>query len=176
MLTSKRIADVMTVSRLVLAILMIWLGVTAGASVIGLIAWLLIVSWTTDCLDGILARRNKPVVNNWIGEHDLEFDISVAFGVLVYLAAAGFINLWLAILYCLIWMGVFWLFGLRSALGKLFQAPVYGWFILVVLWNAPGPGYWLLAWILVVVLLTWPRFPNEVIPSFFAGFRETNSR
>lgn len=176
MFTPKRIADALTVSRALLAIFLIWLGFTQGAGALGLAVWIVIASWTSDILDGALARSSQGAVKNWVGEHDLEFDMSVAFGVWVFLAVSGYVNLWIAILYCLIWIGIFWLFGLRSALGKLFQAPVYGWFILVALRDASGPAYWLVGWVLLAILLTWPRFPNEVIPGFLSGFKQPSSR
>jgi len=176
MLDTKRIADLLTLGRGVLAVTFVWLGYTQGNQAIELVAWLLIVSWTSDVFDGALARLSRVHYNTWVGDHDLEFDVAVAFGIMIYLVVTGFINPWIGILYTLLWTAIIWRFGLQSALGKLSQAPVYGWFILVTMREAPNAGIWMIVWILIAILVTWPRFPREVIPSFLSGFKEITSR
>jgi len=61
-------------------------------------------------------------------------------------------------------------------MGMLFQAPIYGWFIYIALTYAPEAGWWLVAWILAAVVITWPRFPREVVPGFLKGMRDSLSQ
>jgi hypothetical protein len=48
----------------------------------------------------------------------------------------------------------------------LFQAPIYGWFICFALFQATNNGLLMIVWIAVIVLVTWPRFPQQVVPGF----------
>jgi cardiolipin synthase (CMP-forming) len=56
----------------------------------------LIAAWTSDVADGQVARRSRVQYASWIGDHDLEVNMLVACGLLVYLLAAGFVSPWLA--------------------------------------------------------------------------------
>lgn len=105
-----------------------------------MVGWLTIAAWTSDVLDGALARSSPVPRRSWIGEQDLIFDMVVAAALLVYMAVAGFMNSWLAAVYVGISVLVFWPVGLSPALGKLFQAPVYAWFIIVSLRETPLAG------------------------------------
>jgi hypothetical protein len=53
----------------------------------------------------------------------------------------------------------------------LLQAPIYGWFIWVAVRDAPQAGLWLLVWIIAAVIITWPRFPRDIVPDFVGGIR-----
>ena len=98
--------------------------------------------------------------------------MAVAVGVFCFLAAAGLLPAWLIVAYPLIWALIFWGFGIFSSLGKLFQAPIYGYLIVLALIHNPITGGAMIAWILGAVIVTWPRFPQEVIPSFLDGMGE----
>jgi hypothetical protein len=67
-------------------------------------------------------------------------------------------------------------FGVPRSLGMLVQAPIYGFFIWVAMIEAPDPGYWLLVFPVVITAITWPRFPQEVIPGFLDGMRKVFQR
>ena len=53
----------------------------------------------------------------------------------------------------------------------LFQAPIYAWFVWVAIREVPIVGMWLPVWIVVAVIVTWPKFPEIVVPGFLAGVR-----
>lgn len=142
-----------------------------GAEGLPLAVTLLIFSWTSDSLDGPLARRSRRHSSTWIGCHDLEFDIAVSGGLLIYMALAGFVGMPVVAVYVLVWALIFWRWGSARSLGMLVQAPIYGWFISVAIRNAWAAGQWLVVWILGAVLITWPRFPKEIIPEFLKGMR-----
>ena len=66
----------------------------------------------------------------------------------------------------------FFLGGVERSLGMLSQAPIYGWFIWVAMREAPQSGRWLLIYLVAIVVVTWPRFPKEIIPGFLSGIHQ----
>jgi cardiolipin synthase (CMP-forming) len=172
MIDAKQFADLLTFSRLLIGLAIAGLGFVQGAGALPLVCWLLMASWTSDVLDGGIARHSSRHEHTWVGDHDLEFDMAVAVGVFCFFAATGLIPGWLVVVYSLVWAFVFWGFGIFSSLGKLFQAPIYGYLIVLALINNPLTGGAMLAWITGAVIVTWPRFPQEVIPSFLNGMGE----
>jgi phosphatidylglycerophosphate synthase len=166
----KILADSLTAARLPIAVLLVVVGLTLGKGGWHFAALLVLVSWTSDIVDGALARLSRTKISTWIGSHDLYFDMAVAVGVLTYLTAAGSINTSISILYILSWIIVFTRFGILSALGKLFQAPIYTWFIIAAFQSDSSLGALFLIYLLVIIVLTWPRFPKETIPDFLTGF------
>ena len=166
MISAKQVADLLTLSRLILALTLAWLGYTEGAAVLPLACWIMIASWTTDVMDGWLAKTSRRKYTTWIGEHDLFFDISVSVGLFAYLLFSRLVPLWLGVAYILLWVLIFWQFGFQFVLGMLFQAPIYGWFIGVALFQTTNNGLLMLVWIALIVLVTWPRFPQQVVPGF----------
>jgi phosphatidylglycerophosphate synthase len=171
MIVAKQVADFLTFARLLLAFFLVWLGVVSGAGGLEAAALALICSWTTDALDGPIARRSRVQYNTWLGDHDLEVDMAVACGLLFYLVLSGLVSTLLAAAYALVAGLAFWHWGLLRSPGMLFQAPIYGGFIYLALARAPLYGTLLIAWIVLAVAITWPRFPDEVVPGFLHGMR-----
>jgi cardiolipin synthase len=171
MLIARRVADSLTMLRGGMAFVLAGIGLLAGREALPLAAWLLLLAWTGDLLDGPIARRGQPFESSWWGIHDLEIDMTVAAGVLAYLVASGWVDGRLAAVYLVAWALIFWRWGLARSLGMLSQAPVYLGFLIVSVRWAPATGWWLVGWILAVVVITWPRFPKEVIPGFLEGMR-----
>lgn len=171
MSVAKQFADLITVMRIAIALILPWLGLAQGAAGLPVAVWLMIADWTGDFLDGAMARRSRVAYHTWVGDHDLEVDMAVAAGLLAYLVFAGLVDVRLAGIYLVICALTFWRWGVPKALGMLAQAPIYGWFIWVALRESPAAGPWLVVWIVAAVVLTWPRFPHEVVPGFLAGMR-----
>jgi hypothetical protein len=174
MLEPKILADIITFMRVLIGILLAWLGIAYGARALAWAIWLMIADWTGDILDGAVARLSRKKIITWIGSHDLEVDMAVSIGLLVYLVGAGMVAIWLGLVYFCAWMLLFWRIGLQRSLGMLFQAPIYAWFIWVGMRDAPMPGFLMLVWIAAAILITWPRFPNQVIPGFLKGMHGLN--
>jgi phosphatidylglycerophosphate synthase len=172
MLNAKQVADFVTLFRGLLGFGLVWLGLTEGPEGLSKAVIIMIIAWTGDAVDGKIARRSLEKYNTWIGDHDLEIDMAVSCALLVYLITSGFVNAWIASIYVLLWTFILWRWKNVKALGMLSQAPVYGYFILVALLVLPNVGVWILAWIITVVIITWPQFPNQVVPGFLGGVRE----
>lgn len=172
MLTAKRVADLMTLLRALLGFVLVWVGLNEGSQGLGKVVLIMIAAWTADTLDGKIARREKNYYHTWIGDHDLEIDIAVSIGLLVYLVTSGFVNGWAAGLYILFWTFVIWRWGNIRVLGMLSQAPIYGYFTWVAITQLPNAGIWIIVWMVVAIIITWPQFPQQVVPGFLQGIRE----
>lgn len=170
---NKRVADLITWSRTLLAPIFLWLGVTHGQDAVPIVVVFMILNWTGDSIDGVLARRGSNFVHTWIGDHDLEVDMAISVGLLAYLTAADLIAFQATALYLLLWLLLFWRKGMTRSLGMLFQAPIYAWFIFVVIRDAAPYGLLILAWIFAALLVTWPKFPKVIVPNFLDGMRAT---
>jgi hypothetical protein len=160
-----------TAARAMIGLILPWLGWTHGVGGLPTAVWLMLFDWTGDAVDGAIARCNRPIYHTWLGDHDLEIDILVATGLLGYMVGAGFVTPGLAGLYVLVWVLILWRWKMPRSLGMLCQAPVYGWFILKAVHTMPAVGEWLLIWIIAAIIITWPRFPQEIVPNFLIGIR-----
>lgn len=170
-MTSKQAADLLTAVRGLIALALAGVGLVQGVDGLYLAAWLLLLAWITDALDGPLARNSRRSYRSWLGEHDLQIDMAVSAGLFVYLIAAGWITPLIAGFYVVIWAVVFAHWGLERSLGMLVQAPVYGRFLWAILQTAPEVGFYLVAFLVVLIIATWPRFPQQVIPGFLGGLQ-----
>ncbi len=169
-MVAKMIADFITATRGLLVVIFPSLGMLYGEEALPWAAAFLAANWTGDSIDGPLARRSHQY-RSWIGEHDLEIDIAVSIGLLAYMLFAGFVKPLVVILYLLGWAVYFKWSGIPRSMGMLFQAPIYSWFIYVSMKFAPVAGWILVAWLLAALVITWPKFPREVVPDFIDGVR-----
>jgi len=172
MLNAKLVADFVTIFRGFLGFGLVWLGLTEGASGLSKAVLIMILAWTGDAIDGKIARRSKTYYHSWIGDHDLEIDMAVSGALLVYLITSGFLNIWIACIYVLLWSLILWRWQIVRELGMLSQAPIYGYFIVISLLVLPNVGIWILIWLAAVVIVTWPQFPKKIVPGFLNGMRE----
>lgn len=172
MIVAKQVADLITASRALLAIFLIWLGSSLGARGLPLAVWVMVADWVGDAIDGPIARRSRVQYQTWIGDHDLEVDLAVSIGLLLYLLQAGYVTIWVFAGYIVLWgLYFFKQGGVPRSHGMLFQTPIYGWFAYIALRDAPQAGWAIPAFIVTVIVLTWPSFPKVVIPGFLAGIR-----
>jgi phosphatidylglycerophosphate synthase len=176
MITAKQVADLFTFGRLAIAAIIAYVGFLCGKEGLPLVAMLLLLSWMSDSVDGPLARRSRVQYQTWIGDHDLEVDMVVAGGLLAYLVQAGFVALWAGISYTVLWAGILWAGRSNRSLGMLFQGPVYGYFLWKALLLAFVSGVLLLVWIAAAIIITWPKFPGEIVPRFIAGIETLGKR
>jgi hypothetical protein len=172
MLVAKQVADLITLSRGIMAFILAWLGLFIGKDALALTAYVMIADWCGDMVDGPIARRSRVFYHTWIGDHDLQVDMTVSIGLLIYMLGAGYLSWWLGVVYLLGWALFFLRLGLTPAPGMLFQAPIYTWFIRIALRDATGLGVLIVLLILTAVIITWPRFPESVVPGFLDGMRK----
>jgi phosphatidylglycerophosphate synthase len=169
--STKTLADILTAIRFCLAGFILWLGVKGGAEALPAAVTTLILAWITDLLDGPLARRDPSGRHTWIGDRDLEVDISVGLAVLAYLTLAGYLTLKATSAYVVVCAALLWHF--RSAhLAWAVQAPPYAGMIYAAVRDAPRYGLMMVGYIALVIVATWPRFPERVVPQFLEGMRK----
>jgi len=175
LLRTKALADVLTGVRFLLGLYLIPLGLYGGSEAVVPATLILLLAWATDVLDGPLARHDPRGIHTWIGDHDLEADMMVALGVWTYLTTAGYLAPWLAVAYLLAVAAALWHFrSIHVAWGV--QALPYGAMIWTALQVAPSYGLLLVAWIALVLVATWPRFPRQTLPEFLNGVRRLLQR
>jgi hypothetical protein len=168
---AKQVADSITIARVLVAPVLIWLGITRGEASLPLAVWLMIADWTGDLVDGPIARRSRRRYDTWVGDHDLEADILVSLGLMFYLLVVGYVELQVVGLYILFWALIFWRWGFSRSPGMLLQAPIYLWFLVVAIQDHSRSGLWILAWIITVTALTWPKAIEDTVPGFLNGMR-----
>ncbi len=167
---AKTVADTLTAARALLAVWILWLSISGGRGAVGAVSMTLVLAWITDLLDGPIARSAPQRTHTWIGDHDLEVDLMVATSVWLYLAVSGYIQIAAAAAYAVAVALALWHFRSRHLAWGV-QAPSYGCTILEALRYAPAYGVAMIAWIVGVVVVTWPRFPKETVPEFIEGMR-----
>jgi phosphatidylglycerophosphate synthase len=174
MLDVKIMADTLTASRFLLALIIFWLGLRIGRPALQTVTGVLVLGWISDLLDGALARRDPQQRHTWLGDNDLSVDVCVALAVLCYLTFSGYVAPAIAVSYILMTGALIWRFRSR-ALAMAAQAPIYAIMLYVALRDAPTYGALAVGWILLAVIATWPRFPRTVIPDFLQGMRKLDS-
>lgn len=172
MFVAKQVADAVTWGRALIALVLLWLGGTAGAAGLPWAVVLMLLAWTADSVDGTLARHSSRRYHTWIGDHDLEVDILVALGLLGYLTLGGWVSPLVAGVYLALWALAFVIFGYVHVLGELVQAFIYADFLWVACRDAPAVGWLLPAWMALAIAITWPRFPEEKVKGFLREMAE----
>lgn len=176
-MVAKRVADLITFTRGLIAVVLVWVGFEFGATGLSLAAWLMLADWVGDMSDGRIARLSRVQHHTWIGDHDLHVDMTVSIGLLVFLVEAKFVNVWLAGGYLIVW-GIYFAFrkGIPHSMGMLFQAPTYGWLIWAALRHAPLAGWSIVIFLALAIAITWPYFPQVMVPGFLDGVRRAHRK
>lgn len=153
------LADSLTLSRIIAAGLLIWLGLNDGAA--GLPAALLVtvLAWTTDQLDGWAARRSAKPTR--LGQYDFPIDATFYLGILGYLTAAGYLP-WLAAVFFLLVAVAAWLSTRRKAVGVLCLRLVDLYAGGIIFWQQPMLGCAVVGWLLILAALYRRRLAERV--------------
>lgn len=168
------LADLMTVSRVFLAVCLAVLGFTRGGAALPTVALLLLLSWTTDLVDGPLARLDKDPQISWVGKHDAEADLSTSFGVTAYLVFSGYMASWMGAALVIV-MLVLWVVYSHEAAWPLYVVP-YVVLMVVTFQGAPLHGWLIVAYLLFCLKVYWSRLLEETLPQFFGTFKRVRKR
>ena len=154
-----KLPDLLTLSRGLVAAVILALGVV-GERALEAVILLTILGWTTDILDGRLARKyHKPPT--WIGEREFIFDMVMVFSGLCYLVMSGLINAWLALIYITIAV-IFIAFFRSKMITMSFATPLVALPLIVASIKAPRAALWYVLWIAGALALDWSRFKGVV--------------
>ncbi|HEY63783.1 MAG TPA: hypothetical protein G4O02_04370 [Caldilineae bacterium] len=114
-------ADLLTLFRGLVALWLVWLGATRGASALPMAVTITLIAWVGDSLDGWLARRaRRPTL---LGRYDFLVDVLLTWGALLYITLSGFLPMWVTAVYTLL-AGVAVAALQRKAVLVLFMRPV----------------------------------------------------
>lgn len=171
MLDAKMVADLITGTRGLLGLIIIWLGFVQGDRALALVIFLMLLDWTGDFVDGGIAHRTGRPRRTLIGESDIYIDLFVSLCLGIYLIVAEFVGLALGFWYAAGWILVLWRFGLDRNLVMLAQTPIYLYFTLIALQTFPAGGTWLVIWVLTALAINWRRFSRDIVPNFLRGMR-----
>lgn len=169
----KKVADLFTLSRAIMAPVVVWIGVEYGAEGIEAVMVLLLVAATLDTLDGYFARLSRSPVQTWIGAHDVLFDVTFSTSLLVYLVLAERVPVLLAAVHGVTWL---WIFTRQRAIANsfavLYQGPIYL-VVVIAAVNYRAPVLiWLLSWLALAGVFAWRRFFTVRVPAFFDDLQE----
>lgn len=168
----KRVPDLLTASRGIIALAILSLGFV-GPRALETVVLLTMLGWTTDILDGRLARRYKTEAT-WVGEREFVFDMVMVFAGLCYLVMAGLIPATPAVIYVAV-AGVFIAFFRSKMITMSFACPLSALPLIVAYFNAPRAAWMFTVWMCLAILFDWRRFKG-VVSEFIANARALQKR
>ncbi len=172
----KALPDLLTLSRGAVGMAILGL-IPAGSAALTSVLWLLLLGWTTDLVDGRLARRLETAPT-WVGEHEFHFDMLMVLSSAVYLVATGLVHRGVGLVYLLVAVSLSVLSYTRTgeflkfkSLTMLLAVPwVFGPYVLAYLRGETLVAYAGVLWILFALLADWRRF-GGVVGEFLQGAR-----
>lgn len=148
--------------------------IPAGPQALRSVTLLLLLGWTTDMLDGRLARRLDKGPT-WIGEHEFQFDMLMVLASAIYLVSVGLVPGGLGIAYLALAVPLslaVHLWGEEFLKFKAFTMLVaFPWVFapfIVAYFHERQAAYLGLLWMVVALLFDWRRF-SGVVGDFLAG-------
>lgn len=167
-----RAPDILTASRGVIAALIIALGLL-GPRALGWVIILTMIGWTTDILDGRIARHQHKGPT-WIGEHEFAFDMMMVFAALCYLVMAKFVPVLPAAIYVTVALLFIIVFQSKSVTMS-FAFPLVALPLIIACFRSPSAAYIYIAWIVLAILYDWRRFFG-VVREFIENIKELYER
>ncbi len=167
---AKVIADFMTGTRFFLSLLIVICALFAEPSLLPLVVCLTLLGWTTDVIDGKMARRDPYGRRTWIGEMDFATDLILIYSGLLYFITAGYLPFWPFFFYGM-YAAVTGLVWTKKSVMMAVAAPIAAVPIIFSFVHYPALGWVFLGWIALHLLVNWSDFTSE-IREFISGLRE----
>jgi phosphatidylglycerophosphate synthase len=164
--------DLLTASRGVIATVIVGLSL-AGKGALDWVIVLTIIGWTTDILDGRIARRQNKGPS-WVGEHEFAFDMIMVFSCLLYLVMAGFVPVLPAAIYVAV-AALFIVLCQSKSVTMSFAFPLVVLPLFVACYEAPHAAYTYIAWIVLALIYDWRRFFG-VVREFITNMKRLYER
>ena len=168
----QRVPDLLTASRGIIAVAILSLGFV-GARALETVVLLTMLGWTTDILDGRLARRYKKEAT-WVGEREFVFDMVMVFAGLCYLVMADFIPFTPALIYVAV-AAAFIAYFRSKMVTMSFAFPLSALPLIVAYFNAPRAAWLFIVWICLALFSDWRRFKG-VVTEFIANAKALQKR
>jgi len=168
----KRIPDLLTLSRGLIAAAIFSLGFV-GAGALEAVILLTMLGWTTDILDGRLARKYNKTPT-WVGEKEFAFDMAMVFSGLCFLVLSGLIPFVYTLIYVMV-AAAFIAYFRSKMVTMSFATPVVALPLIVAYFEAPHALIWYAAWIAAALVLDRRRFAG-VVREFIQNARNLSHR
>jgi len=149
----------LTLSRGFIAVAIFSLGFV-GRSALNTVILLTMLGWTTDILDGRLARKYKTD-STWVGEQEFTFDMLMVFAGLCFLVMTGLIPFLPAVIYVAV-AAAFIAYFRSKSVTMSFAFPVVALPLVVAYFESPAGAIWYAAWIVTALIFDWKRFKGVV--------------
>jgi hypothetical protein len=152
----KKIADILTLSRLPIALMVFILGAAYGRAALTAGLALVLIGWTTDIFDGRLARSDPNGAHTIIGDADMGIDLVLDVAGLYLFVFAGFIPWIWATAYVAIAATAGLLWPKRDII-TWFELPVLALHPILAFVASPILGWFYVAWMVGAVVVNWKR-------------------
>ncbi len=152
-------ADVLTLMRVGVGIIVILAGWLYGAAAFPYVVALVAMGWISDGLDGPLARLSRTPTR--LGRYDFLVDVFLTWATFVYLILAGYIPWLLGLLYTAIALVVVAYFQRKSVV-IVFMRPIDLTSGLIALRHAPEITLLFVVWLVGLAVVRWQRFKTRV--------------
>jgi hypothetical protein len=153
-------ADFLTFSRGIIAGVIVILGFT-GPQALEAVILLIVLGWTTDILDGRIARRYHKKAT-WIGEREFVFDMLMVFASLCYLVMAGVVPGVPALIYVAV-ATLFILHFRSKSVTMSFAFPLVLLPVIIAYFHALRAAWIYVTWAVLALLFDWRRFKGVVL-------------
>ncbi len=154
------LADLLTLLRMVVAVWLVWIGLTQGAAALPQAVLVALAAWLSDALDGPIARWSRQ--QTLFGRYDFVADVLLTWSALIYITLSGFLPVWLTVVYTLLTTAAVIAFQ-RKAVMVLFMRPVDFTCGIVALTRAPEAGWMLAATLAGLAVLYRRRLRDRVL-------------
>jgi phosphatidylglycerophosphate synthase len=154
----RTVADILTLSRVTIAVSLVALGIVYGKASFPAAVILAAIAWTTDALDGPVARRASRGPT-WVSRADLPVDALLVGSTLLYLAIIHATSPWLILAYLTATGVAAWLY---TAAIKVLNSVAHSLAVLVLLAQDPRLAFIVLLWAVVIGIARFSRLVQEV--------------
>lgn len=158
---AKFIADFLTGVRFFVGLLVLLCAVIGDRGLLPLVACLTIVGWTTDVMDGKMARLDPYGRKTWVGDRDFATDMILIYSGLLYFISADFVPFWPFFLYLLYAAATAMVWTKKSVMMAI-AAPIASMPIIFSFLYAPVWGCIFIGFIALHLLVNWSSFTAEV--------------
>jgi hypothetical protein len=157
----RRLAGILTVSRVLVSIGLAGLGVVLGAESLPAAIPLVILCWLADLIDGPLACQARGSPGWWVGQRDAGANPATALGIVAYLLFSDYLTPWLGTTLMLVLLLV-WLLHPDHLAWPFYIAPylVLG---VATFQEAPLIGWLVIPYLLASLAVRWSRSQSQFL-------------
>jgi len=168
---AKVIADALTGVRFFIGLLIVLCAILADRGLLPLVVCLTLIGWTTDVIDGKMARMDITGKRTWIGDRDFATDMILIYSGLLYFITAGYLPFWPFFFYG-IYAAITGFIWTKKSVMMAVAAPIAAVPIIFSFVYYPIWGWVFVGWIAVDLILNWADFTSE-INEFIGDVEET---